>query len=182
MSIFDKYRPQYTYTDFLKWEGEGNWELIDGMPYAKSSSPRLHQQILGNLLSLFNDVLNNNGLIKYEALFSIGWKIEEKTLVIPDILVFRKSSEYKDFLDYAPSLALEILAPSTLHIDRNEKFELYEQEGVKYYLIVDPQFNKIEVYQLIEGKYQPVAITPPQFTFLLEEGCELPVDFTATWD
>jgi Uma2 family endonuclease len=51
--------------------------------------------------------------------------------------------------------------------------------GVKYYLIADPQFDKIEIYQLIEMKYQPIAISPKQFMFLLAGDCELSIDFTA---
>ena len=37
MSIAGKYRPHYTYEDYLLWEGR--WELIEGMPYAMSPTP-----------------------------------------------------------------------------------------------------------------------------------------------
>lgn len=181
MSIADKYRPQYTYADYVQWEG--NWELIDGMPYAMSPAPAMiHQKISLNLLTIFKESLKRN-CAQCTVYMPVDWKINEKTVVQPDLLVLcREISKDKIFLDFAPSLVVEILSPSTAYKDRHEKFELYEQEGVKYYLIVDPQFNKIEVYQLIEGKYQPIAITPPQFSFSLEEGCYLPVDFTGAWD
>jgi hypothetical protein len=32
MAIVDKYRPHFTYEDYLLWEGR--CELIEGMPYA----------------------------------------------------------------------------------------------------------------------------------------------------
>ena len=37
MSIADKYRPHYTYMDYLVWERR--WGLIDGMPYAMRPTP-----------------------------------------------------------------------------------------------------------------------------------------------
>lgn len=181
MSIADKYRPQYTFADYVQWEG--NWELIDGMIYAMSPQPALfHQRVNLTLGSLFKESLKKN-CAKYAAYMPINWKISENTIVQPDLVVLCKEvPKNLVYLDFTPSLVVEILSPSTALKDRNEKFELYEQEGVKYYLIVDPQFNKIEVYELIDGKYQPVAITPPQFTFSLKEGCEFPVDFTTTWE
>jgi Uma2 family endonuclease len=181
MSIADKYRPQYTYADYVRWEGD--WELIDGMPYAMSPAPAIiHQKISGTLHTIFKESLKKS-CIKCEVYLPVDWKINEKTVVQPDLLILcREISIDKIYLDFTPALVVEILSPSTAYKDRHEKFELYEQEGVKYYLIVDPQFKKIEVYQLIEGKYQPVAITPTDFTFLLEEGCDLPVDFAGTFD
>lgn len=181
MSIADKYRPQYTYADYSLWEG--NWELIDGMPYAMSPAPAIiHQKISGSLHSIFKEALKKS-CAKCAVYLPIDWKINEKTVVQPDLLILCKEvSKGQIYLDFPPALVVEILSPSTAYKDRHEKFELYEQEGVKYYLIVDPQFNKIEVYELIEGKYQPMAITPAQFSFSLEENCELPVDFAGTWD
>ncbi len=59
MSIADKYRPQFTYTDYCLWEGR--WELIDGMPYAMSlSMVKRHQVISGNLHSIFKKILDNS--------------------------------------------------------------------------------------------------------------------------
>jgi Uma2 family endonuclease len=181
MSIADKYRPQYTYADYSLWEG--NWELIDGMPYAMSPAPAIiHQKISGTLHTIFRESLKTN-CPKCEVYLPIDWKINEKTVVQPDLLILcRDISKTQVYLDFTPALVVEILSPSTAYKDRHEKFELYEQEGVKYYLIVDPHFSKIEIYQLIDGKYQPVAITPAQFSFSLDEGCLLPVDFAGTWD
>jgi Uma2 family endonuclease len=178
MSIADKYRPQFTYDDYLLWEGR--WELIEGMPYAMSPAPLpIHQKINGKLWSLINASLQIH-CGKCEVYLPIDWKINKVTVVQPDLLVVCKKIE-KNYLDFTPALVIEILSPSTAYKDRHEKFELYEQEKVKYYLIVDPQFQKIEIYELIGDKYQPVAITPSQFEFVLENDCRLPVDFDDTW-
>ena len=179
MSIAGKYRPQFSYEDYLIWEGR--WELIDGMPYAMSPSPApRHQDINANLFFAFKVSLKEK-CNKCKAYIPIDWKISDNTVVQPDVLVVCRKIE-KKYLDFTPSLVAEILSPSTAYKDRHEKFELYEQEGVKYYLIIDPQFKKVEVFELISGKYQLSAIPPDSFSFNLEEGCHFSVDFDGIWE
>jgi Uma2 family endonuclease len=179
MSIADKYRPQFTYDEYLLWEGR--WELIEGMPYAMSPAPSPnHQEINGNLYVAFSEALKKS-CEKCKVYMPIDWKISTDTVVQPDLLIVCKKIE-KKFLDFLPSLVVEILSPSTAYKDRHEKFELYEEQGVKYYLIVDPQFKKIEIYQLTDGKYQPVSVSPSSYEFSLEAECKLSVSFSEIWD
>ncbi|MEJ7737784.1 MAG: Uma2 family endonuclease [Chitinophagaceae bacterium] len=178
MSIADKYRPQFTYTDYCQWEGR--WELIDGMPYAMSPAPAIsHQRINGMLYTKFNTSLTK-ACPNCEVFMPVDWKIDEKTVVQPDLLIICKKTD-KVFLDFAPLLTVEILSPSTAYKDRHEKYELYEEQGVKYYVIADPVFKKIEIYELIEQKYQPVSVNPSVFEFRLNGECNVQVDFEGTW-
>ena len=178
MPIAGKYRPHYTYDDYSQWEGR--WELIEGMPYAMSPAPApLHQIVNGNLYTIFTTSLKRY-CNQCHAYPPIDWKIGEDTVVQPDLLIACRKIG-KVFLDFTPQLTLEILSPSTSLKDRHEKFELYEQQGVHYYVIVDPKFRKIEIYELVEGKYQPVAINPASFDFILDD-CKASVDFTDTWE
>jgi Uma2 family endonuclease len=181
MSIADKYRPRFTYEDYLLWEGK--WELIEGMPYAMSPAPAPnHQKINGRLWAAFNDILQTN-CNTCEVYLPVGWKINEKTVVQPDVLIIDKEIEKeKDHLDFTPALIAEILSPSTAYKDRHEKFELYEQEGVKYYLIVDAQFKKTEIYELIEKKYQPIAVSPADVEFILNDGCRFSLNLENIWE
>ena len=107
---------------------------------------------------------------------TLDWKINDRTVVQPDLFIVCKPFE-TDFLEFPPSLIVEILSPSTAFKDRHEKFELYEEQQVKYYIVVDPKFNKIEIYELVESKYQPVSVNPDIFEFLLDDNCRLPIDF-----
>jgi Uma2 family endonuclease len=111
----------------------------------------------------------------------IDWKVNEKTVVQPDLLIVYNKIE-KQYLDFTPALVVEILSPSTAYKDRHEKFELHEEQSVKYYLIIDPQFKKIEIYELIEMKYQPVSVTPARFEFTFNNSCKIQVEFDGTWD
>jgi Uma2 family endonuclease len=179
MSIADKYRPQFTYEDYLLWEGR--WELIEGMPYAMSPSPAAdHQNVNLNLATIFKLALKEN-CSECKVYMPLDWKISEQTVVQPDLLVVCKKIEQKH-LDFTPVLTVEILSPSTAYKDRHEKFELYEQEGVKYYLIIDPAFKKIEIYELIENKYQPAAVSPASFEFILKDACRCFIHFESMWE
>lgn len=182
MSITDKYRPQYTYDDYCLWEGR--WELIEGIPYAMSPAPSLeHQDINGNLFTIFKTAIAQYCSKCKAFIAPVDWKINEKTVVQPDLIIIcDKIKITGNFLDFAPALTVEVLSKSTAFKDRHEKFELYEQEGVQYYIIVDPQFKKIEIYQLIDNKFQPVSITPEQFDFTFKNNCSLPINFTGIWD
>lgn len=179
MPIAHKYLPQYTYEDYCQWEGR--WELIEGIPYAMSPLPSpQHQDINANLLLIFKTALRQH-CSKCKVYMPVDWKINANTVVQPDLIVVCDKIT-GNFLDFPPALTVEILSKSTTFKDRHEKFELYQQEGVQYYIIVDLQFKKIEIYQLIDKKFQPVAITPEQFEFGFKNGCCLPINFAGIWD
>ncbi len=178
MSIADKYRPRFTYDDYVIWEGR--WELIDGMPYAMSPAPSPdHQQINGRLYSAFTTALTDQ-CKDCSVYLPIDWKMNDKTVVQPDLLIVCKKLT-KKYLDFAPSLTVEILSPSTAYKDRHEKFELYELEGVLYYVLVDPKFKKIEILELVNKKYRDSQVAPNSFQFNLKSGCNFSIDFDAIW-
>ena len=88
----------------------------------------------------------------------------------------------KKFLDFPPVLVVEILSPSTASKDRGEKMELYQLQLVKYYIIVDPQFKKLEIYEYIHSQYEPVAVNPATYQFKLQDNCNINLDFNDIWD
>ena len=52
MSDAVKILPHYTYSDYLNWEGQ--WELIEGIPYAMNPLPiPKHLRIAGRLTAEF---------------------------------------------------------------------------------------------------------------------------------
>ena len=179
MSIAAKYRPYYTYEDYCQWKG--NWELIEGMPYAMAPMPiPQHQNTNGNLYSAFKDSLAK-GCRKCKVYLPIDWKITDDTIVQPDLLVVCDKIE-KKYLDFPPVLVVEILSPATASKDRGEKMELYQQQQVKYYVIVDPHFKKVEVYEYFNGQYEPVAINPEIYPFVLHNDCTADVNLLDIWE
>lgn len=178
MSIAAKYRPYYTYEDYCQWEGR--WELIEGMPYAMAPAPvPAHQRVSIRLGSKFDKALEKCDKCKVYA--TLDWKIKEDTVVQPDLLIVCHKIE-KKFLDFSPELLVEILSPATASKDRGEKMELYQLQKVKYYLIVDPQFKKVEVYEYINAQYEPVAINPDKYSFHLQTDCTVEVELLDIWE
>ncbi len=178
MSIAEKYRPYYTYEDYCQWEGR--WELIEGMPYAMSPAPVPAHQRASILLSFeFERALKT---CKNCKLFQpLDWKIKEDTIVQPDLLIVCDKIE-KKFLDFPPALVVEILSPGTAAKDRGEKMELYHLEKVKYYLIVDPQFKKLELYQYNPDQFELIAVNPEAYQFFLDDTCTADVNLLDIWD
>ena len=57
----------------------------------------------------------------------------------------------------APDWIIEILSRHTSAKDLNEKFEVYEEAGVREYWVVHPQEQTVLVYTLNQkGKYQGI--------------------------
>lgn len=175
MSSIPKYTPHYTYNDYLLWEGK--WELIEGIPYAMSPAPSSkHQKIAAELTALFVMALKKCKHCKvYQP---VDWKIKEDTVLQPDMLVVCKPFNNNNYLDFPPTLVAEIISPSSSKTDRREKYEIYEAQAVKYYLILDPSFKKLEVFELIEGTYQAVSVNPVQFDFSFESDCAAEINFS----
>lgn len=171
--------PHYSYEDYLLWEGR--WELIDGIPYAMSpaATPR-HQNIAGNIHAEFRRALKKDGCIDCKVYQPIDYKIDEYTVVQPDLLIVCKPIK-KKFLDFPPSLVVEILSDSTKDKDREVKYSLFEKEGIHNYLIVDPEKETVEIYQLLNKKYSLLkSIHDEAYTFGITN-CEANVVFKEIW-
>ena len=177
MSNAIKILPHYTYEDYVLWEGK--WEVIEGVPYARSPAPvPRHQVIAGNLHSEFRLQLKN--CISCKVYQPIDYLVEEDTILQPDLLIICKPVT-KKFLDFPPNLVAEVLSPSTALKDRHSKYSIYESQGIRYYIIIDPDKNEAEVYQLIEGKYQLMIQGKDfSFTFDLDE-CMAEIAFKEIW-
>jgi Uma2 family endonuclease len=74
----------------------------------------------------------------------------------PDLIYFSKERLHlvgDKAMEGAPDLCVEILSPSSITIDRRDKFKQYEKAGVKFYWLIDPKNKTIEGYKLTRGKY-----------------------------
>ncbi|MEM6963549.1 MAG: Uma2 family endonuclease [Bacteroidota bacterium] len=177
MSLALKYLPRYNYDDYIGWEG--NWELIEGIPYAMSPPPiRKHQRIIYALANLVTDSLEN--CAPCEVLGELDWIIDDNTVVRPDLFIDCEKSD-DDFLRNTPVLIVEVLSPSTAVNDRNLKYELYEKQGVKYYLIIDPIGEQVEIFELKQKTYKKQGeFKEGSFDFDLGK-CTSTINFKEIW-
>ena len=157
--------PHYTYDDYKIWEGR--WELINGIAYAMSPSPIFkHQNISAEISYELKSKLKE--CKKRTSVLAVGWKISDDTVIYPDNSVV--CSEITNFIENIPEIIFEVLSPSTKKVDRNRKFNLFQEQGVKYYILVEPKGNFAEVYKL-KGEF-----TDETYTFDLDD-CKIDFNF-----
>lgn len=171
--------PQYTYEDYLQWEGR--WELIDGIPYAMAPMPvPEHQRIAGHLAAEFREALRA-AKCSCKVYLPIDYVLSDQTVFNPDVFIVC-SAITKKFLDFPPALVVEILSDSTAGKDRHVKYPKYEAEDIPYYLIVDVEIKAVEIYQLTKDRYQLQFLNPDlPYEFLLSD-CRVAVRFADVWE
>ena len=154
----------YTYVDYLNWEGEERYALIDGEAYMMSPPLRIHQKVSGELFAQIHSYLDGKECEVYHAPFGVrlfeeaGDRPEDVTTVVePDLVVVCDPGKLDDRgCRGAPDLVIEILSPSTRRQDRIVKREMYQRAGVREYWIVNPQEQTVQVMLLKNGYLLPV--------------------------
>jgi Uma2 family endonuclease len=145
-----KKQEYFTYEDYLTWDTDERYELIDGVPFLMSPAPTTtHQSILVKLTSKFFNYLDDKSCKVFIAPVDVRLNPEgaDDTVVQPDLIVVCDESKIsKRGIDGAPDLALEILSPSSADYDKGTKLEKYLDSGVREYWIVDPEEESVRVY------------------------------------
>ena len=157
----------YTYADYLTWKFDEYVELIRGKIFKMAAPSRIHQKISSNLHHEIRIFFAQNPCEVYAAPFDVRLKRLDKltqkevtTVVQPDICIICDKKKLDDRgCDGAPDLVIEILSPGNTKKEMNQKFEVYEESGVKEYWLVNATDKNIFIYRLNEaGKY--VGIQP----------------------
>lgn len=153
----------YSYADYLLWQFQERVELIKGKIFEMSPAPSRKHQVISRLLNRYLDryfEMHPCGL--YDAPFDVRLVNFKKStddkkvfsVVQPDLCVVCDNSKLDDRgCIGSPDLVIEILSPGNSKKEMGIKFELYEENQIKEYWIVDPTEKSIFVYTLKEGKY-----------------------------
>jgi Uma2 family endonuclease len=162
------FNKRYTFADYLTWLDDKRRELINGFVKMMTPAPsRLHQQVSGAIYSQFWNQLNMYPCEVYSAPFDVRFppKLDEfsddkiYTVVQPDICVICDLSKLDERgCIGAPDLIVEILSLSSVKNDVEEKFKLYEENGVQEYWLIHPNDETLTVFYLENGKYQHQGI------------------------
>lgn len=155
----------YTYDDYLLWQFEERVELIRGKLFKMSPAPNTrHQRMLGELhvqlRSCFNKQICQVFLAPFDVRLPVSRrKGQDTTVVQPDLCVICDPNKLDERgCAGAPDLVIEILSPGNSKKEMREKFEVYEEAGVREYWLVNPLDNVVLVYVLNEaGKYIGLA-------------------------
>jgi Uma2 family endonuclease len=154
---------KYSYADYLLWQFQERVELIKGKIFQMSPAPsRNHQVVSGRLNRYLDRYFEFHPCGLYYAPFDVRLVNFEKstldnkvfTVIQPDLCVVCDQHKLDDRGCLgSPDLVIEILSPGNSKKEMGVKFNLYEENKVKEYWIVEPAENSIFVYTLKDGKY-----------------------------
>jgi len=163
----------YTYDDYKNWDGE--WELIEGMPIAMSPAPtKRHQALAIEIIYNLREQLDNCN--ECEVLAEIDYKVSDDTVLKPDI-VLTCGETNENYLVKAPEIVVEIISKSTAKKDEKYKFEIYEKEKVKYYILVYPNDLRAKIYKLKNSKYDKEGDFINESYNFIDTTCNISLDF-----
>ena len=145
-----------TYRDYEALPADGRrYELHDGELRVTAAPGLSHQRLVGDLFVLLREHVQAH---RFGEVFvsPVDCILSDTTVVQPDV-VYLESAQAPlatvRGIEGPPTLAIEIVSPSTARIDRGAKLQLYARHGVPYYWIVDPEARSIEAYVLSEGVF-----------------------------
>ncbi len=139
----------YTINDIYALPDGERAELIDGQIYYMAPPSTKHQRLVGNLFNtISNYIQNNKGTCEpFIAPFAVFLNENDKNYVEPDISVVCDKSKLTDKgCNGAPDWIIEIVSPSSRRMDYYTKLFKYRAAGVKEYWIVDPEKERVMVY------------------------------------
>ncbi|MCH5598449.1 Uma2 family endonuclease [Niabella ginsengisoli] len=153
----------YTYADYLLWRFKERVELFKGKIFKMSPAPNVsHQKVSLALTRNLDKVFHQSDCQLFVAPFDVRLvnykqsKEDEQihTVVQPDLCVICDENK----IDTrgcvgAPDLIIEILSPGNTRKEMNIKFDLYQENGVLEYWMVDVTDRAIFMYVLENGKY-----------------------------
>ena len=146
-----------TYADYVALPNDGKrYEIHDGELSVTPAPGRTHQRLVLELGSLLNAHVKARSLGEIDiAPFDVI--LDDTSIVQPDVVYIardRSGVVSERGVDGAPTLAIEIMSPSTVQIDRGTKLQLYARHRVPHYWIVDPVARTVEAYTLRSGAYE----------------------------
>jgi Uma2 family endonuclease len=156
---------RYTYADYLTWMDDVRRELYDGFIKLMTPAPSSrHQLISSNLNGMFWFFLRDKKCQVYSAPTDVRLPKNKNTksdkliytVLQPDIFVICDLSKMDERGCLgAPDFIIEIVSAKNSQRDTKDKFEIYQEHGVREYWIIYPNDETVNVFVLDEnGKFQ----------------------------
>jgi Uma2 family endonuclease len=130
-------------------------ELVDGEIAVSPSPTPEHSYVVLELAAVLRQHVKQRKLGRIYA--DVDTIVGEHQVRRPDILYFsnaRLKLVGRKAMEGPPDLAVEVISPSSVEIDREDKFTQYAAAGTANYWIVDPTQKTIEAYRLAKGTYK----------------------------
>lgn len=173
-----------TYDDYAALPDDGKrYELHEGKLSVTPAPGLPHQDVVVSLTVILGSHVRatRRGKIYVSPVDCI---MSNVTVVQPDLAYVddaRLGLLSQRAIEGGPTLAVEVLSPSTRHIDRRRKMALYAKHDVTWYWIVDPDARTIEAYRLEADAYRLDAKLEGWEPRALPPFPDLPLDPAAIW-
>ena len=149
-------RVALTYRDYAALPDDGQrYQILDGELFVTPAPGTRHQLILLRLVSQLHAHVTTYG-VGLVLPAPVDVILADTSIVQPDIVFVaadRQSLVSARGIEGPPTLAVEILSPSTTALDRRNKHALYARHGVTHYWIVDGEAGAIEMLRLVDRAY-----------------------------
>jgi Uma2 family endonuclease len=153
-------RVAMTYQDYAALPDNGQrYEVHDGELRVTPAPTPLHQIVLFNLAKALDAHVAARGLGRVMVApldVILSDRPGETTILQPDVIFLareRLQAMSARAIEGPPTLAVEILSPSTSLVDRTVKRDLYAHYGVPYFWLVDLEARHLEARVLRGGRY-----------------------------
>lgn len=131
-----------------------HYELLDGFIVREPPANWPHGEVGGRILTR---LASSDESARLGRVFdsSQGFDLPSGDTVEPDVS-FASTERWRaagrapkrGFLRVVPDLIFEVLSPGTARIDRIEKRRIYEQNGVREYVLVDSRTRSLQCFRL----------------------------------
>jgi Uma2 family endonuclease len=176
-------RKTFTESEYLELERKADFksEYYNGEIFAMAGASLIHNEIVANLISIFNQFLKDKPCKVYPS--DLRLRIEKSGLyTYPDITIVCGKTELLDNkFDTLknPTILIEVLSDSTEKYDRGQKFSFYREiPSLKEYILVSSKTMKIEKFKRLEdgnylyiesNEHQPFPIDSIKMNLNLED-------------
>jgi Uma2 family endonuclease len=150
----------YTFEDYISWKFQEKVELLRGFVAKMSPAPNTQHQIIAR--QIFQELawyLKKQTCQVFFAPYDIYLPQingQGQTVVQPDICVICDTTKIKKHgCVGSPDLVVEILSPGNSRREMKDKYEIYQEAGVKEYWVVFPSEEVLQSYVLINGVFVP---------------------------
>lgn len=137
-------------------------EYINGEIIMAPTPTVAHQTVLGNIYFALRQFMQKAAMGRLycsplDVVLPTGEVVQPDLFFLTDEETARANAAKR--VDGAPLFAVEILSPGSIKHDTITKRNLYEQNGVREYWIVDPEARTIAQLTLDEGHYALTELT-----------------------
>jgi Uma2 family endonuclease len=146
--------PLLTLDEYMEFEEQSSFrhEYVNGVVHAMSGASLPHVRITGELFVAFKSHLRGRPCEPFASDAKLLIRSETDEIVYyPDVMVACNREEWGTNYVCNPKLVVEILSPSTKHIDRREKAMTYRRvDSIEEYVLLEQDEHQVIVHRRAE--------------------------------